>query len=98
METAYTIVGLFFIFSVSLVMTGWAIAYIIFQIKHRKEIAYSEWAKGVCSNIDRWCNYEFPIAGFMAREISNSISSGWSFDPDQFREKIRNKVWEKEKP
>ena len=95
MSIIYTMVGLLFIIAISL----WAIAWCCFSLanlqEERKNNAYSQWAKNVCHDLDRWCDYEFPQVGFVAREINNAISSGWSFDVSRFRDQLRNKEYEK---
>jgi len=95
MSIIYTIVGLLVVAAISISVIAWSFHSIIEDMKERKRNAYSEWAHGVCASINRWCDYEFPQVGYTVREISKSISHGWSFDPDHFRECLRNKAWEK---
>ena len=99
MELAYNLVGMFFVFSFGCLMAAGAFHKVCEGIQTIEHNKYSTWAKGVCSGIDRWCDYEFPQVGFTVREISNSISNGWSFDQSQFREKLRRGDWNlKESP
>jgi len=95
MEIVYAIVGCLFVVAVSLAIIAWSVNSIINAIKYRKQNIYSDWAKGVCGGIDRWNRSEFPIVAFTARQISNSISSGWSWDDSSFRDKLRRKEYEK---
>lgn len=95
MEIIYTSVGLLFVTAISLAVIAMSVGAIFGAIHERKNVAYSDWARNVCGSIDRWCDHEFPQVGFMAREINNSIAHGWSFDVSSFRDKLRNKYYEK---
>ena len=97
-EWIYLTVGLLFMFGFSLVILAYGVGLFCDAIRRKKENRYEKWAKNVCSGIDRWCDYEFPQVGFTVREISKSISSGWSFDESSFREKLRRGEWKPEAP
>lgn len=91
MESAYIIVGLLFIFAISLLIITFCITHLVNLWKQRKDQAYSEWATGVCSQVERWCSYEYPQVGYSFNKLSNCIANHWSFDADNFREDLRRK-------
>lgn len=89
MNIIYTIVGCLFITAVSITAITMCIHYLFHLWQERKCNAWETWAKNVCSEIERWCDYEYPQVGFTMKELNKSISSGWSFSADQFREQLR---------
>lgn len=93
MQIAYSIVGMFTVASFGILFIVLAFHKLCEAIQHLRENRYSEWAKNVCRGIDRWCDYEFPQVGFTARYFSKSVSSGWSFNEDSFREALRRGEW-----
>ena len=93
MNFLYQIVGMVFVVGVGLVLISLGVGLICNAIRRARENRYELWAKNVCSQIDRWCDYEFPQVGYTMRELSKCISSGWSYSPETFRENLRNGYW-----
>lgn len=86
----YTIIGMTFVFAVSITVITICLCVLFHLWRIRKETHCEELVSGICHQIDRWCDYEFPQAGFTARSIRESIYAKRMLDADGFRDELRN--------